>query len=655
MTSSATAVTSLDTEPHPFSRWIRRNSGKLLAGILAFSVAVDLFFYMGYFANDDFVYFNAATSLIENGTLGDEGIGPGQNPQTGRLVLLGWSTLVALIFGANIHVIAGSFIVFHLLLTVFTFLIGRRLFSESAGLVAAYYVATMPLIVVYAACIYTDIPVTCFIVLSFLLFTYAYDHKERGRLRASSLWMCAAGLAVGLAYMVKESGLIMLPFYFGLWVWKEISMLRAARSEASPAGGRTASALWAMRSGGLGTLGGPLKTGLMFALGFFVVFAAEGVILAALFDRPFFRLSWTLHSTDLGGSRTFQVHGGADPVERLRVFYHNLNAMHFPATLKALFLGSLLIFPFMRRKKWSVVMAGLWIFAFHTWGTTSFTQYHPPTIHPRYFITVIPFLCLILGFVFTGADRVFATLPISRKVRAPLQVCAVAVMVLIPLFNLDVADRFAGRGSRASFVGSATKAIDVAREAARETGGPVVLSEVVSIRMRPVFHRGRPPGLLMAEELTGEDIGRLLASGGFYYIDNNETSLLFPGGRRSNPVDDLLHGIVLTRGGQWDPWRPPGTTKVRLASGTALQPPEASVDPDLILVKLANFSARRSRLSEVAACLFRTVPQELESCDHSWSADLYRVFARKRDLPAGAEDTAVSAENRGLTWLPDDD
>jgi len=640
-----TAATSTDAcrqhlmTPHSRYTWW------LLALILMLSFIIDLFFFRGYMSHDDTDYFWAAVSLLENGTLGVEHVYGAE-----RLVIVGWSTLVAWIFGPNVQLMAGSFILFHQMLTVFTFFVAWRAFDRSAGLLAAYYVATVPLIVIYSSCILSDVPLACFLMLSFLLFTYAYELAKRGSMRTSRLCICSAGIAVGLAYCVKESGLILLPFYFFLWLWNERFALTSTRQKVSADKGCTRPAPGGRQRRSFKAIRDAITTGVFFIIGFLLVFAAESAILAQLYDKPFFRLAWTMEEVDLNSIDMFHVNGGFDPAGRFKAFIANLNYLHFPRSLKILFLASIVLYPFMRRKKWAVLLAGLWIFAYMTWGSASFTQYYPPCFRPRYFIPVIPFLCIAMAIVLMGVMRRVQTIPVPRPVGRLIYAVAMAAIILIPLLNLDVADRFAGRGSRASFVGNAVKAIEVARGAARESGRPVVLSGVVIHRLRPLFYNHRPSDLFMADELTEAEIEQFLEQGGLYYVDNNQRALLEVSGRRQNRVDDLLHGIVLA--GQGGPDARSAT--LHPASELAL-PRRGRLDVgDLAVIKLANFSTTPSRTVELSTRLLKTVPREYQTCDHGWSVDLYKVVKQKRQGQQVEDAFEVAGTGQGITLASED-
>ncbi len=611
----------------------QRGAWPWLAGILVLALVVDLVCFRGYTSYDDRDYFEATARLVETGRLGDD-LRFGKD----RLVLLGWNCLVASLFGLNAQLIAGSYVCFHLALIVLTFLLGRRAYGRTAGLIGAYYVATVPLIILYSTSMYPDLPLACFVVSAVLAFSWGYERKREGRRRAAAAAVFGAGVSVGLAYCTKETGLLLLPFFFTAWLWNEGIFPFRFRRKAAVAGGSPVAE------------GGAFPVGAAFAAGFFVIFAAEAAIFSMLSDRPFFRLGWTTASAD-SGLMQFAFHSGFDPVERFRHFLNVHNGLHFPASLKALLLASALLYPLLRRRQWLIPLCGLWLFVYMMWGSMSLRSYFPPSILPRYLIVILPPACLVLAGVSAGL------LDLTRHARAPawagrpIRAVAIAVLAAIPLWNLQVADRFAGRPSASVSIANAARAIEVARGAAVRTKKPIVLSFLVGRRLQAVLYGRRPTEVLLAEELSEERLDALLASGGFYYVADNRALLKEERAleRWRTPVDDAVLGILLARTDPWDPWSesPDGNSAVRTVSAGPTGEPPGRGEYELAVVEVASFAATPSRLAELGVYLFKDIPPERTRCDPIWTVDLYHVMSRRRPAAASPAAAAVADPDGG--------
>jgi len=439
----------------------------------------------------------------------------------------------------------------------------------------------------------------------------------------------SAGVSVGLAYCTKETGLLLLPFFFTAWLWHEGIFPFRFRRRAAAGGDRAAAE------------GGAFHTGAAFAAGFFVIFAAEAAIFTLLSDRPFFRLGWTTASAD-SGLMQFAFHSGFDPVERFRHFLNVHNGLHFPASLKALLLASALLYPLLHRRQWLIPLCGLWLFVYMMWGSMSLRSYFPPSILPRYLIVILPMACLVLAGVAAGVLGLAGHAKTPTWAGRPVRAAVVAPLVAVPLWNLEVADRFAGRPSASVSIANAVRAIEVARGAAVRTEKPIVLSFLVGRRLGAVLHGRRPDDVLLAEELSAERLDALLASGGFYYVADNRALLKEERvlERWRNPVDDAVLGIVLARTRPWDPWSESadGNPAVRTASAG---PPPGLSEYELAVVEVASFAGTPSRLAELGVYLFKDIPPERTRCDPIWTVDLYHVMARRR--PASTSPAAAAA------------
>src|SRR3984957_14840119 len=99
--------------------------------------------------------------------------------------------------------------VFAVGLSVMVFLIGSKLFGQSAGLLALLLVVFEPNVLANSDLVTTDVGVTCFF-LATLYFFYRYAR------RPSAIRLLLAGLAAGLALASKHSGILLAPMLLAL-------------------------------------------------------------------------------------------------------------------------------------------------------------------------------------------------------------------------------------------------------------------------------------------------------------------------------------------------------------------------------------------------------------------------------------------------------
>ncbi len=443
------------------------------------SILVDLLFFTGYFASDDRTYYFTALDILETGRVEDFGLG-GM-----RLTIVGWNMLMILLLGANVQLVAASYVVFHQLTVLCTFLLGRRLLDARAGLLAAYLTAAFPVIVMYTSMILPDVMLGLFCLLSLLAYLRSRELRIEQPGRAWLLFF-ACGSFVGLGYMTKETALVLLPFFFLAWL-TSIRPRAIARS---------------------------IVHGSAFAIGFFVIFFAEYGALSYLSGRSFWRMSWTVDTPADIAARSQRY--GFEPLERLEWVERQLSDDVWPDPMKATAIAALLIFPLWPRRCFSVPLMGLWLFAFLTFGSMSLTQYVPPSIQARYYIPVVP-----IGTALTGSlgirlfDLVFKHGLLSNVwVRRTAATLSVLVLLLAGLSAQRGPDAQAGKLYKSDIVRSTADAASVATHGASR---PVVLSGTLAHYAEPVYPGpNTPQSAARADEAALEE---WLGEGGFSYIE----------------------------------------------------------------------------------------------------------------------------------------
>ncbi len=448
--------------------------------VILFSTALDLWFFTGFYASDDISYFGYAVNFLR-----DEHyhVGFGNS----RLILIGWNLLWISVFGWNVQIIAATYILFHQALNLFVFLLARRLFNRNVGLIAVYVTATLPMIVTFSTLISPDIPLACFCILSLYAFLRGLDERRKECVRPACLWLLLAGVSVGFTYMAKESGLVLLPFYFVFWM---VAERREGRSAA-------------------------LVRGAAFAAGFFIVLIAETAVLSHLDQKLCFRLGLSTQQIGTVSHELRKTHG-TDPLERLKTVNQQINPVCVPPGFKVLVCAGLQLCPFVCRRCWPVHLLAVWLFAYFTWGTMKFTEYAPPSIQPRYYIPVAALLIIVCAAAFTDVfDR------IVRRVKHPrwrtlARVVAVALVVAYPLTALIGPDQVAGKMYKAAIVGSATRAI---QHAAQQDDRPIILSDYLTTRMYRLTQAASVNRVTTNNEILGRSRREaMLATGGWYFV-----------------------------------------------------------------------------------------------------------------------------------------
>lgn len=462
-----------------------------LAAIIALSLGIDLFFFNGYYASDDNQYWRGALAILD-------GRFPPHGPALGemRLPLTGWNALIVALVGPRIQLVAASYGLFHQLLNLATFALGARLFRARVGLLAAYLSALTPLLISYSTMSVADIPLALWIVLSFLAFHEAYRWRARRRDTLAGLLLFASGLCAGLAYATKEAGLIVLPFYLALWLVLE---RRTALDQGQQLRWRSAC--------GYGT---------RFAAGVAAVFIAETVTLSVLSDRLTFRMGWT--TSDIAATRVERVErvAGLNPIPRAERAYSVLTDDRLlPPTLRGILLFGLVVYPFVRRRPWSLCLFPLWMFAYLTWGTMNLSRYIPPNIHLRYYTMLFPFLFVVTSAGLCRLWEVASPRIPFRVVRAGTGVIGLAAIVVTPMTWLGAPNRMTGGLFRTERVAMASRAVAYALG---DSTRSVVMSGSISRLLENVLVRRRPDQLVDAKDVTPELLHGLAEQGGFEYV-----------------------------------------------------------------------------------------------------------------------------------------
>ncbi len=434
----------------PAAQPAQHHGGWVLAASLVAALVLDVVFFNGYFASDDYAYFTTAQQLLQFGRYTTP-------PALGssRLAIVGWLVLTGTILPPDVQWAAASFIVWHLVLVGLTCLLGWTFLDRRVGLMAAWGVATIGLFVVYAGCMLPDMLVACTWVFALYAFLRGLRARHRPRPGRSHAWLLAAGLGVGLGYMAKEASLVLLPFFFVVWLIAEI------RSPRWAAVGR----------------------GAVFAAGVGIMLAAEVMTFRRLAPATAHRLTWVAGEID-ETVRKSVVRYGSSPWHRLLWVDQRLNRDVFPPGLKPALVVGFVLFPILCRRQWAIYALPLWAFAYQTWGTMNLSAYVPPTIQARYYIPVVPFALVILGAVLVRAWDWTAGRLTAVPARRIAQGAALTILALYPLSGLGGPNRLAGRLYRTDLVRGAAKALALATQ---RPARPIVVDPALARRIVPLL------------------------------------------------------------------------------------------------------------------------------------------------------------------------
>jgi len=95
------------------------------------------------------------------------------------------------------------------------FLLGRELYNRKVGFIASIITITIPSFVTYSALIYTDVLVTFFLTMFFLLFTLSIK-------RGKKIYLYLSGIFGAFAFLTKTSGFAAYIFIFLVFIYELI-------------------------------------------------------------------------------------------------------------------------------------------------------------------------------------------------------------------------------------------------------------------------------------------------------------------------------------------------------------------------------------------------------------------------------------------------
>ena len=281
--------------------------------------------------------------------------------------------------GRLVSALAGIFSI------VLTYLIGKKLFSTRAGLLAASLLAVFPLHVTCSRYLKEDSLLTFFVLLSTLFAVYALRSKK-------SFWLVLAGIAAGCSASVKYSGLMSVI----------IPVLGALAIE-----GR-----WI-----------PRDRKVWFAL----VLALVAVPLAFLVCSPYVLLNSTKFVEDFLFEQQHMQNGHLFAITPWSQYwmYHVERSLYKGVTAPPFFLGLIAFGFFLRKRNMPALLVIAVLLAFYF--PAEYVKAKPAPQPERYILPCLPYFALLIG---AFSDQMFA------KKKSFLLVSGLSLFV--PLFTTRI-------------------------------------------------------------------------------------------------------------------------------------------------------------------------------------------------------------------------
>jgi len=389
-----------------------KGSGFVLAAICLLALAIRIVFFSGIEYSDDLKYASDAFELMA---------GPFKIQDCYWRVRMGLLFPVALscrFFGVSISSLVLYPLLCSLALVIVTYNLGKLFFSEKTGLLAAFFLALFPLDAEYATKVMPDVPVAFWMALGALVFFNAFFslREKTPRPEKSPGRFFLAGVIFGVAYLVRDTGALMIPF-----ICIALTIDLVARSP-----GPSLKEAIIQR----------LAICLAMIAGFLVVFCLEGVYYLMESGNFFQRyLIVTRFFSECGGIKQdltffprslFHLESQwrfarEDIYYPFGFFYYAI----FPALTLALLLRL--------RKTWLLSSWFLFLLCYHQFGSMSLTHY--VLIHrlARHLTVITVPALLILSYMIL---ELYSWEKKNRAPSYPAQAIAIAVLCMISISSL---------------------------------------------------------------------------------------------------------------------------------------------------------------------------------------------------------------------------
>lgn len=434
-------------------RWSNLRVLLVLVGV---AFVLDFVFFTGYFASDDYGYLMGGRALVADGVF---------TPTTGT-ARLGMTLPIALVYwltGGSIAAIAWVHVGYHLSLVVLTYVLGRLVHDDKTGLVAAAIVATSPLLYVFAGAVLPDNAAACWVMLALIALAYVQRRVPLGEGLLGFhprrfLLHVLAGALLGIAWMCKETGLIM----------------------TIPA------AVFVMSAAPLRNLAW-IQNGAAMVLGLGAMLVLDAFLLRELSG------GWVLRHQFLTNAETSAALVQSMSVEGTTALARFAGAKALmvellPVTTWLLLAGSI-AYAVTRKRSLGVMASFWWPLIYLTIGTVSIRAYVPLPIQARYYAVAIPPAALMTASAILTGLAWWQEAGRATKLRRYAPALLVVVAVYTGARELRANAPLAGNIYHAGEARALVTALELAQE--RYPRQPVVLSPYLWNRMEPLVFRAR--------------------------------------------------------------------------------------------------------------------------------------------------------------------
>lgn len=457
----------------------RRKYHGLLIPILILALVLDLLFYTGYYASDDrslytiayllaqekfeFIQSSSALTFICDGLSFDFG--------GLRFVITIPLALIFKITSGSFFWLCFYFIIYHLGIVILTFKLGKLIHNWKVGIIAAFLIATLPLMYIFAGSMLPDIPLTFWILASgYMLFKLyknknKYNYNKKFSLYNKSTFLIIAGFLLGLAYSAKISALIfVIPFF--------MIIINSSKKFFDF---------------------DTLKSLMYYLLGFLLFVCIETCILSYFFDGFNTRIGLLFISTD-GSSQTQMFEISKYP--SIFTFYKSRfieahNDLQWPLSHFTLYIiyFCLIVYPIIKNSSKLLYITFLWPLLYLIIGIYSFSIYSVSSIQPRYFTIIMPQVMIILAYLiyttYTLLNNRFSGL--SKYFVITLKCIFICVIFVFVLLNFIKTKNYIGTIYKSEYAKSYWLAYKKALE--NYPDYKVILGDRNSYRLKPFFLR----------------------------------------------------------------------------------------------------------------------------------------------------------------------
>jgi len=334
----------------------------LLLLIVVFGLLVRLIFFTQVQPSDDLEYYNFAHQINQ------DTFEHGVSFHSPRIGLTYSTALFYTLIGVN--EVASNLLplLTSILSIILVFYLGKIIFNETVGLIAAFLLSFFPLNVFYSTTLFPDLPSAFFIALSAFLFLKAEKH---GR----NLNYMLAGLSIGVAYLMKELSILILGF-FVVYVFFKKNLK---------------------------------KEHFLILLGFFLIFGFELIYYTIKTSDPLFRYTIVSDQATNIMKTYYPNYFGINVLSRLFLHYPYLILTNPLTSLFYIFIIISSAYCILKKKKESYVLL-MWIIPialYVNFGSLSFSGYIPLPADVRYIeIITIPTILLLSYFLYQSRDLV---------------------------------------------------------------------------------------------------------------------------------------------------------------------------------------------------------------------------------------------------------